>query len=180
MQGSGRIILDSQTFQMNNYNLATRLIGTNGIIRPRAEPSGSWLEKYYMEQALVLLIEAESDFSNGQCGTLSKETTHANTDRYQMTDTQALLCPARTSGFALVSKKWACFLVDEVRDVIWRDDAFEKLELGPENKSAIEALVKTHTSTGLHFDDFIKDKGKGLVLLLYGPPGSGKTLTAGT
>ncbi|KAL9625862.1 MAG: hypothetical protein Q9160_000182 [Pyrenula sp. 1 TL-2023] len=35
-----------------------------------------------------------------------------------------------------------------------------------------------HVKQQSHFDDIIKGKGKGLVFLLHGPPGLGKTLTA--
>lgn len=45
-------------------------------------------------------------------------------------------------------------------------------------KSLIYQLVTAHSNGAVDFDDFVKGKGKGLVGLLFGPPGSGKTLTA--
>lgn len=96
-----------------------------------------------------------------------------------MTDDQAFLSPARIPGFALSAKKWALFLVEGVREVSWRDDAFSKLELDRTTKSTIQALVQTHHSMGGELDGIIRDKGRGLIFLLYGPPGTGKTLTAG-
>jgi SpoVK/Ycf46/Vps4 family AAA+-type ATPase len=45
-------------------------------------------------------------------------------------------------------------------------------------KQIIYKLVISHSVGASDFDDFIQGKGKGLVGLLFGPPGSGKTLTA--
>ena len=45
-------------------------------------------------------------------------------------------------------------------------------------KDVIYQLVVSHSIGASKFDDFVKGKGKGLVGLLFGPPGSGKTLTA--
>jgi DNA polymerase III delta prime subunit len=39
--------------------------------------------------------------------------------------------------------------------------------------------VQVHEDDRLGFDDMIKGKGKGMVFLLHGEPGVGKTLTAG-
>jgi hypothetical protein len=99
-----------------------------------------------------------------------------------MTPAQALLCPARIRGFSLTDKIWSFFLVDEVKDIRWAQDSFAKLELEENFKKTISALVFTHDRTPkMHekVDDIISGKGKGLIFLLTGPPGLGKTLTAG-
>ncbi|OHE97571.1 hypothetical protein CORC01_07186 [Colletotrichum orchidophilum] len=45
-------------------------------------------------------------------------------------------------------------------------------------RATMYKLVKTYSLGLSDFDDFVEGKGKGLIGLLYGPPGSGKTLTA--
>ena len=45
-------------------------------------------------------------------------------------------------------------------------------------KRLIFQLVKAHGSNRTGFDDFVRDKGKGLIGLLMGAPGLGKSLTA--
>jgi SpoVK/Ycf46/Vps4 family AAA+-type ATPase len=45
-------------------------------------------------------------------------------------------------------------------------------------KELLESLIRSHGKEQSGFDDIIKGKGKGLVGLLLGPPGVGKTLTA--
>ena len=60
----------------------------------------------------------------------------------------------------------------------WQDDAFELLALEDEQKRLIHALVKRHCDEQHTFDDIIPGKGKGLIGLLCGRPGCGKTLTA--
>lgn len=45
-------------------------------------------------------------------------------------------------------------------------------------KELLESLTLSHGREQSGFDDIIKGKGKGLVGLLLGPPGVGKTLTA--
>ncbi len=53
-----------------------------------------------------------------------------------------------------------------------------------QQKELVQALVSKHTqrvtagSSASHFDDIVKGKGRGLILVLHGPPGVGKTLTA--
>jgi hypothetical protein len=118
--------------------------------------------------------------SNLNKAMLSQMQCHENDEFYEMTDDQALLCPAKARGFSLTSKKFGLFLVDEIKDVTWADHSYDMLEIDPEMKSTIEALVWNHGSPSLRFDDFVANKGKGLIFLLHGPPGAGKTLTAGT
>jgi DNA polymerase III delta prime subunit len=51
--------------------------------------------------------------------------------------------------------------------------------LAEEKKAVIAALVRSGQGSAVKFDDMIKGKGKGIILLLHGPPGVGKTFTAG-
>lgn len=59
--------------------------------------------------------------------------------------------------------------------------SFDSLVLPEDQKSIVQGLVQSHTS-GIQehklIDDFTQGKGRGLVTVLHGPPGVGKTLTA--
>jgi hypothetical protein len=103
---------------------------------------------------------------------------YPNTEDYEVTDYQALLCPARILGFALGEKRWAFFLLDEVNEINWSETAFDQLELDQGAKDKVQALVESHYNNN-NIGDFVAKKGKGLVLLLHDSPGTGKTLTAG-
>jgi DNA polymerase III delta prime subunit len=70
--------------------------------------------------------------------------------------------------------------VDKIKDIEYNSDAFESLLLPAEQKRMIHSLVKVHTDERVRFDDVIKGKGRGMIFLLHGAPGIGKTLTAGT
>lgn len=47
-----------------------------------------------------------------------------------------------------------------------------------EHKELILALTESQVENKDGFDDVIQGKGKGMIMLLSGPPGVGKTLTA--
>lgn len=90
-----------------------------------------------------------------------------------------MICDYHVAGFALADKTWCWLEVDKISDVDFNVGAFEKLLLPQEQKDMIHSLVEVHTNNNLSFDDVIKGKGKGMVFLLHGVPGVGKTLTAG-
>lgn len=83
--------------------------------------------------------------------------------------------PQWVPGFSLTHKAWGLLSIDDLQPIEFRDHAFEQLVLDNELKSTIHALVK-HTDSA--FTDIIDGKSGGCIFLLYGPPGSGKTLTA--
>ncbi|KAF9870783.1 hypothetical protein CkaCkLH20_11682 [Colletotrichum karsti] len=103
-------------------------------------------------------------------------------------DDQYLICPPRVLGYHLMEKKWVELLVDKVQVIMNKQvkHAFDKLQLGAKQKELISQLVSGHandkTSDGKslrgRMNDLTKGKGEGLVILLHGPPGVGKTLTA--
>lgn len=108
-------------------------------------------------------------------------------ENYEMPDDHALACPARVAAFSLTSKQWGLFLVDRVCDIIWKKDILDRLEIPPETKSTIRALLAVRgrsledaaASVNHSFQDVVPNKGMGLAFLFSGPPGTGKTLTVG-
>jgi len=100
-------------------------------------------------------------------------------DHLRLEDDDYLICHYLIPGFALVDKKWCFFQVDLIKDVEYNSNAFETLMLESDQKQMILSLTKVHTDERLSFDDVIKGKGRGMIFLLHGAPGVGKTLTAG-
>ncbi|KAK1749636.1 hypothetical protein QBC47DRAFT_395553 [Echria macrotheca] len=96
----------------------------------------------------------------------------------EMTDEQYLLCPPRVLGYSLKDKKWMQFPVESLSKPDPADSTnFEnKLQLHRDHKDLIWKSVQSHRKANIA--DYTPGKGKGLVLLLWGVPGVGKTLTA--
>ncbi|KAK1832647.1 hypothetical protein QBC39DRAFT_347835 [Podospora conica] len=90
-----------------------------------------------------------------------------------------LLFPGLLPAFGLKSKKWRWVLADKLEDVVWSKAAFEFLQLNQGTKRLVQCLVEGHKdSVTMGFDDVVAGKGQGLIFLLHGEPGLGKTLTA--
>ncbi|KAH7063104.1 hypothetical protein B0J12DRAFT_157935 [Macrophomina phaseolina] len=106
-----------------------------------------------------------------------------------------LLCPPKVLGYVPGERMWAQFRVEniyEISESARKDNAdrfHTQLELDKKGKDMLLALVKHHQARrdalgrSTSADDSreldpIEGKGKGLAILLHGPPGVGKTLTA--
>lgn len=101
-------------------------------------------------------------------------------------DNLALL-PRRLFAYALWERK---FVQVDVRDVSFpelkdKDRAFDSLQIPGEHKTLIQSLVYSHFKKRVNegiveiaTQDIIRGKGKGIVILLFGVPGVGKTATA--
>lgn len=125
----------------------------------------------------------------------------ATADR-EFDELQYMICPPRVLGYHLESKTWLelnvgkrlddgddndktvkkgeLYLSDMVHPI--RTKAFDKLQLAKTQKTLIKDLVQSHasgTNPKRLMDNIMEGKGRGLVILLHGPPGVGKTLTAG-
>ena len=71
------------------------------------------------------------------------------------------------------------FIVERVEKFEWNDEAFEQLVIPPKHKQVLQTLVESHNAgSAKKFDDFVSGKGHGLVINLFGNPGTGKSLTA--
>ncbi|KAI0761382.1 hypothetical protein BD413DRAFT_617113 [Trametes elegans] len=93
------------------------------------------------------------------------------------TDDDFMLMPTVVYGFSLADKKWLVFHVRHVKPITLNNEAFENLVLPGDRKMLLQSLVEAHDSVTA-FDDFMHDKGRGLVFNLFGPPGVGKTFSA--
>ncbi|KAI0852333.1 P-loop containing nucleoside triphosphate hydrolase protein [Daldinia vernicosa] len=96
-------------------------------------------------------------------------------------DEDLIVTNATVRGFAFSVKTFLEFFVENLSPIKWDETYFDQLVLNPATKRIVQAMVSMHTQRGqtsAGVDDIVEGKGKGLVLVLHGPPGVGKTLTA--
>lgn len=99
-------------------------------------------------------------------------------DRNKLDEDQLAICTPIVFGYCFGVKQWGGFAIDRVQDVDWQNDAFQQLVLSQSRKTMVHSLVRQHKKRKAAFDDVVQGKGRGLIGLLSGKPGSGKTLTA--
>lgn len=121
---------------------------------------------------------------------------HSSIDRNTLTDEQLMICSPFIGGFGFGDKVWGKsglplsslpgiaeiatggFAVSRLKEVVWTDEPFNSLVIGEKPKTLIHSLVKQHSIAETGYDDVVQGKGLGLIGLLSGNPGCGKTLTA--
>ncbi|CUS14986.1 unnamed protein product [Tuber aestivum] len=143
---------------------------------------GSFCEKHE-DFGIELQIKHHLEIFASQAKLLDEAQEHK-----KLGDSLIILLPERIFGFVLRSRKWTPLDVTLMRDVPSRKEGFNSLVLPKGHRDLVEALVQTHsrgsrptTGTvhdGEHEVDLVRGKGKGLIILLHGAPGVGKTSTA--
>jgi hypothetical protein len=98
--------------------------------------------------------------------------------RAPLTDEQLILTSPILRGYSLRNRRWMEFFVDDVKEVTFNEHAFDSLVLEKDQKELILAFAQSQVKFKNAFDDIIAGKGKGIIMLLSGGPGIGKTLTA--
>ncbi|KAK7946200.1 uncharacterized protein PG986_010521 [Apiospora aurea] len=149
---SGRIVVDIRSFNRFSH-----------INYMRQRRLRDWKPKDH----LLLLASTESHAKDGG----------QNDGKLKLSPYHKMLARSRTSGYSLKLKKWLDFFVEQVGDIKFSDDAFDKLVLPEDQKELVMAFSESQLE-GCAFDDVISGKGKGVICLLSGSPGVGKTLTA--
>ena len=105
----------------------------------------------------------------------------------ELTDEDYLVCPSWVPGYVLRSRKWVLLDVSLIEDIKESGLGFDSLVLPDGHKETLLALVQTHSKgkerkIGLQPEgrqmDLVRGKGKGLIILLHGEPGVGKSSTA--
>lgn len=130
-------------------------------------------------------LEKRSDFLEST--TLIRHRAYGKDD---LESDQIILLPPRVYGYSLLDRWWYPLNIDFVEDIkAGTHNGFDDLVLPGDHKRIMQALVKHHTrgsrptsGTGKTFTDFstdlVRGKGRGLIILLHGVPGVGKTSTA--
>lgn len=98
-----------------------------------------------------------------------------DTEERVFTEEELLIASPVVLGFAFSEKLWLEFTVSGMNEIDWNEGAFDSLVLPEDQKSIVKALVESHSVQGKkNIDDVIQGKGRGLVAVLHGTPGTGK------
>lgn len=152
----GRIIVDPVLFRENNPNYA--------------KPSIDEQRKYRTNDIWTICFGEPAEKKLNKVKSNGKEPT-------ELKHEDLLICSPTVLGFSLDNKLWLEFAVDNISDIKWNALSFRNLAIPEDRKKLVRALAASHAN-GAQFDDFVPGKGRGLIMLLHGPPGVGKTLTA--
>ena len=112
-----------------------------------------------------------------------------------LSDDDVMLLPFRIYGFAMLNRKWFPLNINLIEDITpdqvrYTAAGFDALVLPEGHKKLLRAIVKNQVRDAKQIlseqevnpeefqMDLVKGKGKGLIILLHGAPGVGKTATA--
>ncbi|PVI02134.1 P-loop containing nucleoside triphosphate hydrolase protein [Periconia macrospinosa] len=167
----GRIVID--TYGWNRFN------PTFAIFVSPFPPKDITQSTEDATNGGIVVEDADGDGGDGgmpEDGHFADEEDAAR--RPPLTDEQKLVCTPLLRGYSLKTKDWLNFFVNSVKDIEWQTDAFDRLVLPKNQKELILGFTESQRKYRDTFDDVIEGKGRGMIILLCGPPGVGKTLTA--
>jgi hypothetical protein len=173
VQNKGRIIIDTDSFCKQPYQCKVYTVPLNSKVKANVttHDDADQVDDYDPIDDPFWSPPVESNTALS-----AKE--KSEPEPVKLSDYQYMLCSPILRGYSLTVKKWLQFYIDYVQPIKWNTDAFDNLVLPAAQKKLVLALSKTQATTSNNFDDLIIGKGKGMILLLSGPPGVGKTLTA--
>ncbi|KAI0452523.1 hypothetical protein F5B21DRAFT_506222 [Xylaria acuta] len=105
----------------------------------------------------------------------------------QLSPEHVTLLPPYVYGFILRTRRWATFDIDRLDEIPPSEEGWDNLVIKKYIKDTVLALVKNHERPrgsqamiqgALSSVDLVQGKGRGLIILLHGEPGVGKTSTA--
>ncbi|QRV92959.1 AAA family ATPase [Ceratobasidium sp. AG-Ba] len=98
---------------------------------------------------------------------------------FDFSDDVLCLMPPTHLGYSFSAKVWGRISVDELSDIVFSENAFDRLVLSDDYKDIIKAQVETFSKKSDQLvSDLVDNKGGGMIMVLHGKPGTGKTLTA--
>jgi hypothetical protein len=137
---------------------------------------GDLMNDYISRDAFLATFENRPD--DGAC------------DGSQFGDAELVLLPRCMPAYILHRRQWALVPVDGLRPVAAQNEGWDDLRLPEMHKKMVLAQIQSHLrekkargaaagSSSRKADvDIVHGKGEGLIILLHGVPGVGKTSTA--
>ncbi|KAF2006376.1 P-loop containing nucleoside triphosphate hydrolase protein [Amniculicola lignicola CBS 123094] len=171
---TGRVVID--TYGWNRFNPATAIYVTPLAQKDSARNSGQLDGGSDYETDDDDLFDGDDDAGMPLDGQFANEEDAA--EHVPLTTEQKLICTPLLRGYSLKNKDWLNFYVNCVKEIEWQTDAFDRLVLPKNQKELILGFTESQRKYRESFDDVIEGKGRGMIILLCGPPGVGKTLTA--
>ncbi|KAI0098082.1 P-loop containing nucleoside triphosphate hydrolase protein [Nemania sp. FL0031] len=176
---SGRIIVDAYAY----YKVQNQVAPDLARLDRSRQDFGSFLQLYdFMAEDKDSRRSSLSDSSDDQEEEKGDKDRHRDLNRKEdfvpLTDLECILTVHRVKGFDLISKEWCEFNVDDIQDVEWDETPYNNLVLPEGERDLVMAFADHPRRSTRGFDDFVAHKGEGIIILLCGPAGVGKTLTA--
>ncbi|KAI1417811.1 hypothetical protein F5Y13DRAFT_62730 [Hypoxylon sp. FL1857] len=169
-----------------------------GVLK-KTIPEGAEVEEGLGQRAYRFSMDHEVDQRKSDVFLASNAEEQQSRTRDEVAETpeQLRLMGHQVVAFAFRSRKWVRLEIDFVEDIDKsaeaRSSGFDDLVILPKYRRLLVSLVDSHTSDAhkwgrstmkdprpLNQLDLVRGKGLGLVVLLHGPPGTGKTSTAET
>jgi hypothetical protein len=167
----GRIVIDTYGWNRFNPNHAIFVTGfhqkdPHSFLPPTAfDPDNIPPPKLDVD----IYSDDDNEFGMPMDGRFADE--DDSTRRPSLTQEQKMICSPIIRGYALKEKIWLNFFVNSVQDIEWSTGAFEKLVLPKNQKELILGFTESQRKFKGLFDDIVEGKGRGIILLLCGPPG---------
>ncbi|KAI2465774.1 putative AAA family ATPase [Annulohypoxylon bovei var. microspora] len=171
----GRIVIDSLAYEAHNGSILNLKVLEPRSLRPGLDVSD---QKHAHHGRFVCGNASRAGRENPSTSPQSQVPDTQKRGPAELPDDLLYLCSPALRGYSLKTKRWATFYVDFIQAIRWNDLAFDNLVLEGGYKRMITSFVESHVANKEAFDDIIEGKGQGIIMLLEGPPGVGKTLTA--
>ncbi|RSM04020.1 hypothetical protein CDV31_010210 [Fusarium ambrosium] len=123
----------------------------------------------------------EGNNSNGQRQRLSAEDQVSNKNDMLQRPDELVFMNETIRGFSLRDRSWLQFYVEDIQPVAWNSEAYSQLVYDEKKKQRVLFHVQNHNmnnGTSTAMQDVMVGKGRGLIVLLSGYPGTGKTMMA--
>lgn len=104
-------------------------------------------------------------------------------DLRPLSEEQLILTTPWVKGFDIAAKEWCLLHVDNLSDMKWDNEAFDKLALPKGRKAVLRSLAENRSMSSTAPNNgrrhkSISGNNHELVVLMFGPPGVGKVSTA--